>query len=662
MRRVRFSIGIVGTACLVVAAGAIGAGCRRPRPVRGRAEVARLARRACDADDMAACARLADAYSRGRGVARDPVQAVAIAERACTRAPPRGCALLAAHYLTGAGVARDVDRATTLADRQCAAGDMDGCAVRALLWTFDFAHHHRADAPALATAVALARRACDGRSALGCTTLAGFYLRGFDVDWDRDRDRARALALYQRSCDSEEQLGCRALGEMFLSGEGRERDRNVARGEGVLRAECDRGDLGVCASLGWTMILGADRWLNGWETPSQPGGGRDHRVVPLTPVETRGLSLVERACAGGERAECGRLARWWLSDRPPREWARAVPLLGSLCESGNPSACFELGDVFLPSPFQQGASPARPAADPARALRNYERACAGGIGFQCLRLAERFARGTQVTADPTRATEFYLRACDALEHDGCARAARAYRDGAGVARDVERAATLFQLPCSDSWSETCAELMALSASPVVARVQRAAVAALEAECRDDQWSACAIAGELWSRNEGLPRDSARALVYLRRACPDSPAENDYRRNLCLGLGRAYRDGSVLERSDARALGLFVRACQNGQCEACGEILTLPAETPGWPAAFRSVQESLGGPWCRRAYGVKARFYLAGRGVRRDPGLACEMFRSACADRELPYDCSEAARLQTAGSCPDPLPRENRLEL
>ncbi len=642
---------------IFLAAIAMGAGCHRRRPAPGSAEVARLDHLACDGGDMAACARLADVYSRGRGVARDPVLAVTFARRACSMAPPRGCAVLAAHYLDGEGVALDTDHATTLADRHCTAGDMDSCAVLARLQTrrIDYT-----DPPGLATGVALARRACNGRSALGCITLAAFYARGYGVALDR----ARALALYQRSCDSVEHLGCRVLGEMYLSAEARDRDE--ARGKGLLSAECDRGDLVACASLGWTLILGADRWLNGTLT-YDPSSGWGDINAPLTPGQTRGLRLVERACEGGERAECGRLARWYLSDRSPREWARAVPLLGRLCEGGDPSACFELGNVFLPAPLGQGDSPERPAANPERALRSYERACTGGIGFQCLRLAERFARGTQVTADPRRVTEFHVRGCDALEPTGCALAARAYRDGTGVPRDPARAATLFQLACVDGLYETCSELMALPASPAIAQSQRAVVAVLEAECSDARRWACEIVGDLWSRNEGLPRDIARATVYRRRACPDRPAENSHARyQFCLGLGRAHRDGEGVARDNVRALGLFVGACESGSAEACGELLTLPGETPELSAALHNSARTLTyrrffGRNSRRE-GILAMFYLSGRGVRRDVGTACRLFEFGCASGEQPNDCSEAARLQTAGRCPEPLSSEGLPDL
>jgi TPR repeat protein len=90
--------------------------------------------RACDASYAPGCTNLAWLYSLGRGVPRDPSQALALFTRAyeysrlaCRRGDMSGCMMAGEMIMQGRGVDQDDRAALAYFEQACAAGDRKGC-------------------------------------------------------------------------------------------------------------------------------------------------------------------------------------------------------------------------------------------------------------------------------------------------------------------------------------------------------------------------------------------------------------------------------------------------------------------------------------------------------------------------------------------------------
>ena len=88
---------------------------------------ARLLQHACDGGSALGCGALGQALYGGRGVAADPVRAVALLRRGCDGGEGNACALLGGVLGVGDKVPRDDQAADVAEERACALGKADAC-------------------------------------------------------------------------------------------------------------------------------------------------------------------------------------------------------------------------------------------------------------------------------------------------------------------------------------------------------------------------------------------------------------------------------------------------------------------------------------------------------------------------------------------------------
>ncbi len=264
---------------------------------------------ACEAGDMAACARAGVHYTEGDGVERDYARALELYGRACDGGAGLGCTNLGWAHEAGWGVPEDLAAAVRHYRRACdELGDPGGCDL------LGRRHLEGRGVPLdPQRALQLFERSCDGGEAAGCDELARMHERGIATE----PDLVRARALYARGCEGGQGESCTSLARFFAEGLGGPTDRAQARALRTRACEERRFATG-CNDLG-VMFRDGD------------AGPRD---------EARARALFEQACEGGEPLGCGNLGAMYRDGAGgPRDPARANALFLQACTRGLSWAC-----------------------------------------------------------------------------------------------------------------------------------------------------------------------------------------------------------------------------------------------------------------------------------------------------------------------------------
>lgn len=235
--------------------------------------------------------------------------------------------------------------------------------------------------------------------------------------------------------------------------------------------------------------------------------------------------------------------------------------------------------------------------------RDLDAACAGGDAAACNELGVRFRDGRYVLADWRRASGLFREACEGAEGEGCVRLARLHvhprAQGRGVANDSAAAAGLFERGCDAGAMTGCTDL-----GDLILAVDSAL--AVDSTAVPD--SAFAATLELAGASHAPGGDAqARAAGLYGRACEadEMPA--------CTRLGVLYGEGRGVEPDPTRAAELHRRACDGGSQLGCTHL------------------------------GLA---YEAGEGIEPDPGRAASLYETAC-ETEM-VACHHLADLHTRG--------------
>lgn len=188
--------------------------------------------------DMAACNNLGNAYSKGKGVAKDPNKAAQFYQKACDGGIMVGCTNLGSNYQKGEGVAKDLDKAAQLYQKACDGGEMFGCI---------YLGHCYQEGNGIVKdpekAVKLYQKACDGGEMQGCSSLAITYEEGRGVT----KDLSKAAQLYEKACDGGVMFGCIQLGIFYQYGRGVTED--LSKAAQLYKKVCDGGEMLGCDLL-----------------------------------------------------------------------------------------------------------------------------------------------------------------------------------------------------------------------------------------------------------------------------------------------------------------------------------------------------------------------------------------------------------------------------
>lgn len=205
-------------------------------------------------------------------------------------------------------------------------------------------------------------------------------------------DPTRAQQLFREACAADNTLGCR-LANLPVPSDRAPTLRDVEHAVAL----CDIGTALGCKLAGVEFLTG--------------------RVVPAD--RSRGLKLLEQACAGDEFDAC-------------------VIALG----------------LRLDQPASH--------AEAVRGIAILDRGCARRHGPSCVLLGTAYANGTStLVPDEPMAVSFFRRACDAADREGCAALAIHLGTGKGVSKDLAQAQAILEQQCRDGHGPSCGKWGAL---------------------------------------------------------------------------------------------------------------------------------------------------------------------------------------------------------
>ncbi len=199
---------------------------------------------ACKRGRAEACTQVAAQFEAGRDVPKDERRAVELYEQACRRGDKVGCVHLGAMLEEGRGVAVNIDRAVDLYIDACQHGVRLGCIRFGVLKAGVLKASDEA-AARKKEIVALYQAGCDVYIAHACASLA------FALDMDDLASPERVIELYKRACDGRSPLGCGMLGARYSSGLGVPKDQK--RAQELYTIGCEGGHFASCLNLAYGL-------------------------------------------------------------------------------------------------------------------------------------------------------------------------------------------------------------------------------------------------------------------------------------------------------------------------------------------------------------------------------------------------------------------------
>ncbi len=264
----------------------------------------------------------------------------------------------------------------------------------------------------------------------------------------------------------------------------------------MLLEACDLGDAPACSYAG-RMTLEGDG---------------------LDPDEERGLAMLDRACAAGERIACQVGVRW-LADANHRRGSHGSVDLRELfdvmldCLDGNRDQCWAAA-----SDYATGSNGF--PRDAVRSSAAYERACTLGHVAACNNLGDAFEYGNGVRRDLAHAGELYERACRMGEALACGNLGHLVENGEGRPRDLPRARQLYRDACAAGSLYGCLhQQMSAVDSPATPEQAARTLERFQRACDARDGRACAFVGIMYEDGpDGLSRDEDKSSAAMKRAC------------------------------------------------------------------------------------------------------------------------------------------------
>jgi uncharacterized protein len=262
-----------------------------------------------------------------------------------------------------------------------------------------------------------------------------------------------------------------------------------------------------------------------------------------------------------------------------------------MCAAGNFEACVEHGSELHLKSSPSGDYVAVPEGpEHVKALKLFEKACAGGNGRGCNMAGAMLQHGAGVAKNPERSVAFYQRGCDLKDAVACYNYGFVLVLGEEVPRQPERALPALKFSCENPYPAACGALALLYergvSGPVDAAAARKyrslALPLLREACDKDKSECFTYAATALSVNA----DDEAARSMLRSDCEQGDASSCLRLadvvkepvalleracrlgGLCFPLAELYRTGKSVRSDQQRALALYAKACENGQSEAC----------------------------------------------------------------------------------------------
>lgn len=553
------------------------------------------------------CSGLGDLYAQGRATTKNEPKAFELFDRACRANDPTGCARSAQAYVDGRGVAKDVARGAVLSRQACGGGIAAACTLLGTLdETTDAVHAKQAY-----------EKGCDGGDGAGCTGLATLL----DTSSQHD-DHKRAAELYRRACDLGHTAGCNDLGVSYDDGRGV--DVDPAKAATLFDGACKSNYLPACANLGLAYLHGrgvtpdparavpfleractakiapactaigfaSETGLVGMKDLTKAnasyakgcslGDARACMYQGLLEQDAhRAADMLKKTCDAKDELACTFLASLYsLREDLQAPIATIIDLYTNACSSGIAAACSDLG--VLRELGRMGK------ADPEAIRAAYARGCDGADVFGCARLDTAYRTisnagdptprrcdhgdvracvtlGVELTAskvpgDLAKAYDLFKSACAAGAASGCRRMAEAYADNASSLPPNESERSYLEKACLLEDAASCIKIAARldTASTELPKVEEL----YERACDAGNADACASVGLMYQNGRGVAADGLHAFVFYKQACDANSA------SACLHVAQMYQTGTVLHEDSDKASEYRKRACKLGSQAGC----------------------------------------------------------------------------------------------
>jgi hypothetical protein len=229
-----------------------------------------------------------------------------------------------------------------------------------------------------AEAVALFEKGCSRGDAEGCFRAGAAYLCGVGGGAP---DVARAVDFSVRACDAGVAAACGNAGIMLEGTNGQKAD--LDRAQKLLEKGCNAGDVASCNNLGTLFI--------------QPGPRQD---IP------RALAMMEKLCKANNVISCGNVAVLvFQGDGVPRDLVKADAFAKRACDANVTMGCNVLAALLMTGDGGE-------KADPAGAVTLFARSCDSGDASACANLGSAIMSGMAGTPDVPRAKTAFKTGCD----------------------------------------------------------------------------------------------------------------------------------------------------------------------------------------------------------------------------------------------------------
>jgi TPR repeat protein len=253
---------------------------------------------------------------------------------------------------------------------------------------------------------------------------------------DSGVDPAEQAAAYDKQCVAGDLEACRQLGAAYLEGTGVSKD--LPRATALFVQACNGGNMAACSALALEYLEG-------------PSSERNPKAA---------VEMYQKACTGGFKPACRNLGLVLRDGRGvPPDPVGASLLLDKACRGGVPLACTYAGDLDTVLAAKLGPSRMK------QAIGHYKQGCEAGDPTACRQLGVVYLEGKGTPKSATAAAVWLQRACLPDDPVACRLLGALLVQGApGVARDVERGKQLLTRACDAKDDEAC-KLLQLANEP-----------------------------------------------------------------------------------------------------------------------------------------------------------------------------------------------------
>src|SRR4051812_4144511 len=278
-------------------------------------------------------------------------------------------------------------------------------------------------------ALALALVACKGSSHSKLTPEDAEQAAGSNVD------PAELAAQFDKKCVAGDLEACRNLGVMYAEGTGVSPDPR--RATTLFGQACTGGNLSACNHLALALAEG----------------------MGIDKNPQRAIEIYQKACDGGYKLSCRNLGLLLRDGRGvAADLVRAETLLDKACKGNVPFACTNVGDLDVALAVKGGVGRWK------QAVAHYKLGCDSGDPTACRQIGLLYLEGKGLPKSNGAAAVWLERACLPDDAVACRLLGVMVMQGLGVPRDAERGKQLLTRACDAKDEEAC-RLLRLASDP-----------------------------------------------------------------------------------------------------------------------------------------------------------------------------------------------------